>query len=663
MTRRASSRHLEHLLRAAHQGLLDLSATGASDVVFVREHRAPPSSFFDPLEEQALELGFVVATAPLPAEAGFDSLAAIVKSFALHARSAKSDDKGLFELLDAFGKERGRGAVDAFDEAAEAVGLSGDLARLCRAYLAAKRNDKLESRRLRAFLDGKEPSGEIAATPLSDRTAKRALADLSRLVRALGYEGTVLIARRSGQQTDLPPAQRESAYTVLRELADNADGPRGMIATRLYVSGADELFQGARSIEENTPLSMRILEGELAGPRAGLLPHATVVHLEPAYGEDGTPDDADIEPRAPEAVGPRRAKALASVVRASMGLPPLTQLDDLTVGYEKVDETLDRLFEHASNEGSVFSLLAGEYGSGKTHLLMHVTARALTDKRPVLRLSVERLDTDLGNPQRHLRRLIEGALLPGAGTPSPLDRLAAWMRSDAATARLRATIEAVGESSDGASGASRKALAALDEGPSALEALLAGHDLATKAGSANYRQDAYGRLLLWIELFERLDGCAGPVVIIDEAENLYRGGTSRPERRTALRSLGFYCGGSLPRTCVIFAVTPETLALLREEAEEMLDDITEQRTLLPCEDVTMLRRRLLKARPMQVAKLGRPELAELADKIRAVHGAARGTVRDKEWDAWVERSVKRVDQPRELVRAAITRLEAQWWIS
>ena len=94
MTRRASSRHLENLLSAAHQGLLDLSATGASDVVFVREHRAPPSSFFDPLEEQALELGFVVATAPLPAEAGFDSLAAIVKGFALHLRSAKCDDKG-----------------------------------------------------------------------------------------------------------------------------------------------------------------------------------------------------------------------------------------------------------------------------------------------------------------------------------------------------------------------------------------------------------------------------------------------------------------------------------------------------------------------------------------------------------------------------------------
>jgi formate dehydrogenase len=36
------------------------------------------------------------------------------------------------------------------------------------------------------------------------------------------------------------------------------------------------------------------------------------------------------------------------------------------------------------------------------------------------------------------------------------------------------------------------------------------------------------------------------VLLIDEAENLYRGGTSRLERRTALRSLSFYCGGMLP---------------------------------------------------------------------------------------------------------------------
>ena len=42
-------------------------------------------------------------------------------------------------------------------------------------------------------------------------------------------------------------------------------------------------------------------------------------------------------------------------------------------------------------------------------------------------------------------------------------------------------------------------------------------------------------------------GPDAPVLILDEAENLYRVGVSRPERRTALRSLAHYCGGALLR--------------------------------------------------------------------------------------------------------------------
>jgi hypothetical protein len=199
-------------------------------------------------------------------------------------------------------------------------------------------------------------------------------------------------------------------------------------------------------------------------------------------------------------------------------------------------------------------------------------------------------------------------------------------------------------------------------GVRALRAVLLGHDLEEKPSNPNYRLDAYARLLLWIELFERLDGCAGPVVIIDEAENLYRTGTSKPERRTALRSLGFYCGGSLPNACVVLAVTPETLELLREEADVMLDDITEQRTVLACEDVTMLRHRLLRARPLRVASLDRPELEELAQRVRTVHASARGAVRDREWNRWLPEAIAAVESPRELVRAVVARLEARYFV-
>ena len=91
-------------------------------------------------------------------------------------------------------------------------------------------------------------------------------------------------------------------------------------------------------------------------------------------------------------------------------------------------------------------------------------------------------------------------------------------------------------------------------------------DLVDKPASASYRKDAYARLQLWLDLLARLEGCEGPVLIVDEAENLYRMGVSRSERRTALRSLAHYCGGALPRATVILAVTPDTLTALRDEA-------------------------------------------------------------------------------------------------
>ncbi len=657
MAKKAPSSQVERLLAAQEQGLRDLAATGASDVVFVREHRAPPSMLFDRLEEQALALGFAVASTAVGHEHGFESLDVVLRGFVAQLRIAEQEERGLVALVDAFAKSAGKRALQRFDDGAEAHGLSGDLARLCRAYVAA-REDRTEVKRIRAFLEGREAppaddDGPLGA--LTARTAKRTLADLSRLVRALGHAGLVLITRRAGLLTELPPAQREGAYTVLRELVDNADGPRGAIATRVYVSGGDELFDSRRAISENAPLATRTLDDLPEAARAIPLPHATVVHLQAP----------EIEPepvlREPDDVGPHRRRALAAIIRASMGLPPLDLLAQLTVGYESVDAALDKLFEHTENAGSVFSLLSGDYGTGKTHMLLHVTARALSERRPVLRLSVERLDTDLGNPQRHLRRLIEGALLPGIGAPSPLDRLEHWRASDAGARKLRKALLAVGEGEGDAAAAANKAMREWGVGERELSVFMGAFDLESKAGNPNYRQDAYGRLLLWLELLERLDGTAGPLVLIDEAENLYRGGTSRPERRTALRSLAFYCGGSLPRACVIFAVTPETLGMLREEAEAMLDDITEQRTVLSCEDVTMLRRRLLRARPIEVARLSKDGLTELATRVRAVHASARGAVRDAEWGEFVAGLVSHRPTPREVVRGAVTRLETLWW--
>jgi hypothetical protein len=113
---------------------------------------------------------------------------------------------------------------------------------------------------------------------------------------------------------------------------------------------------------------------------------------------------------------------------------------------------------------------------------------------------------------------------------------------------------------------------------------------------------------------------------------------------------------------VILAVTPETLDMLREEAEEMLSEVTEQRTVLAWEDVTMLRRRLLRAKPIEVAKLGKAELAELADRVREIVVGARGAVRDADWDDFVAALVTGRPTARRVVRGVVTRLESLWWL-
>ncbi|MBL9022082.1 MAG: DUF2791 family P-loop domain-containing protein [Myxococcales bacterium] len=662
--RKSSSAQIEAALAAAEQGLLDLAAAEAADVVFVREHDVGPSSFFDPLEARALELGFAVSSVVVGVDHGFEALDDVVRGFVRNLRASDTEEKGITALLEAFADKRGKRVLERFDEAAESAELGGDVAIVARSFLAAAKEGRREARLVRGFFEGADVAADLdgASGVFSARTAKRALAQITRLVRALGYEGTLLITRRAGALAELSPARREGAYTVLRELIDNAEGTRGMIASRLYVSGGDELFAGSHALGENRPLATRVLWGagdadEDEEPRDPL-PHAPVLHLEARDGEEPR-----VGVRVPEKPTAARVKAVRALVRVSAGLPPGELLTKLTVGYEAVDEVLDKLFETASNAGSVFSLLSGAYGSGKTHLLLHVTARALADKRPVLRLGVERLDADLGNPQRHFRRLVEGAMLPGAGAPSLLDRLAAWRRSDALARKLARALEEIAESEADAAPAAKRALrASTSEEPHALEACLLGLDLEARTNGASYRYDAYARLLLWLELCERLDGTAGPVLLIDEAENLYKAGTSRPERRTALRSLAFYCGGALPRACVILAVTPETLEMLREEAADMLAEVTEQRTLLAWEDVTMLRRRLLRAKPIEVAKLGKAHLAELAGRAREIGVAARGAVRDPDWDDFVEGVVSGRPSARRVVRAAVTRTESLWWL-
>src|SRR5262249_25994156 len=160
--------------------------------------------------------------------------------------------RGLFALLDAFALRHGARAAARFDERADALSAAGDLITLARAYIASAGPARNEKKRLVAWLDGTE-LGRAAEAPrvvggLAARTAKRGLTEFTRLVRLLGHRGTLLVFRDGDALLHLPPARRESAYTVLRELIDNTDGGRGMVTTRIALLGSTALFEGARSL-------------------------------------------------------------------------------------------------------------------------------------------------------------------------------------------------------------------------------------------------------------------------------------------------------------------------------------------------------------------------------------------------------------------------------
>lgn len=646
----------EPLLRAHRQALVDLALARTSEVTFVEAEPECAPDVALALTAASAELGFVTARVSLRAHP-IAALEDVVRAVALSVRGRDASIVGLRGMLEAFGRVQRRRAVEAFDAACDVEGARGDLVVLCRAYLAARQAPRRELDRLAAWLEGvslsRTEEAEGILSQLESRTARQTLGQLSRLVRALGATGLVVLLDEAEACAKLPERRRDDAYTVLRELVDDGDSPRGLVATRVLVVGGPALFRGPRALGTLTPLGLRVLGGRAAAA-APHQPYLVAV-------QRGVLRDV----HAPQ---PEEAAHVRWLVRAAHGLPPIEAVAGMTVGSERIDATVDRLFEHASHQGSVFAALTGAYGSGKTHLLLHLEERALADARPVLRLSLERLDGDLGNPQRHLRRLLGTSAVRLGRAPEPvslLDVLDHWVRDEARATRLVAVLREIsdegGDAGRAAARALREATAAGKKGRArALTSFLGARGLDDKPGGPTYRLDAYRRLLLWLSLLERLESRKGPVLLVDEAENLMRR-SSHAEQRTALRSLAFYCGGALPSACVVLAITPEAFAQLRAATAGLVRELSGQETILACEDVVMLGRRLSKLAPVEVPALGRPQLRALAQRVRATHATVRGPTADAGWDAFVGAQTASADTPRHYVRALLDRLEQTWW--
>lgn len=576
---------------------------------------------------------------------------------------------GLLGMLDRFHERHGRRSVERFDESASSSEAAGDLTALCRQYLGAlvdaEGKPDLARRAFTAWQDGVEPPRKArnrnVRRSLSERTAQRSLGELSRVVRALGHRGTFIILSEGDALASRTDRQREKGYTVLRELVDNFDGWGGASATRVLLAGQSPLFEGPHSILSVVPLRMRL---EIPSNAEPVPPHRSWTTL-----AAGTARRRHRAIAAPENPG-----GLRNLIRISEGLPPTEKVTHMSVGQERLDRTIRRLFEVVGRAGSFFSVLVGEYGSGKTHLMMHLAERAHEDRRPVFWLNLERTNIDLGNPARHLSRFLEHSELPLRGRPNTLALAGRWTRSKAAVIALEARLIEVGSGEGHAATAARKAMRVAENARDpgfALENFLTGADLDARPGDASYRLDAYRRIFLWFELLARQEGhepsdpqagrWRAPVILIDEAENLYTSGRPPASRRTSLRSLSFYCGGALPGACVIMAMTPPAFEAMKREARDLLAEAGDMDTTLELEDVNRFRRSLHGLKPDPVKPLTAPERAELCERVRRMHRSVRGPVELADWNDRMKRAVVAHASPRTLIRALVDELESTWW--
>jgi hypothetical protein len=649
---------IEDELGRQDQALLDLSHSRTVAVSLVHcSTEKREAQLVRRLAARARAQNFVTAQVSL-LEVNLDTFEQLVRTLAegLFAPGAPRPG-GLLQLLDRYWERRGTRAALRFQEAAEAAGAEGDLKALCHAYLEADGEARSEIRAYHAWLDGTEP-GKRSRNPqvraaLNPQTAQRALGELSRIMVALGYSGLAIYLHDGDAVTRRTTRQREKAYTVLRELVDNFDTGNGAVGVRILITGTERLFEGARSLASLAPLLARL---EIASDAEPPPPHRSWTSL--------VRDPYEYVHRRAERAPDAKRASLRTLIRISQGLPPLEAVTSMSVGHERIDRDIDRLFEHADASGSVFTALVGDYGSGKTHLLMHLAERALADGHPVFWLNLERLNLDLGNPARHFQRLLEHSVLPLRRRPTALEQASRWTRS---AVKLRSLCHALGEIACAQAEVAvpaRKALqianAAAEPG-TALESFLIGRDLRERSAAKGYRQDAYRRLLLWLELLAKLEGCRGPVVLIDEAENLYTTGSGRTARRAALRSLAFYCGGALPNACVVIAITPPALAQLRREARELLGEVDEQSGTLEWEDAPMFKRRLQRLEPELVPALSKKQRYELAELVRSTHRGVRGPIEFEDWERRVKDVVREHHSPRAVIRTLVDELEASWW--
>jgi hypothetical protein len=128
------------------------------------------------------------------------------------------------------------------------------------------------------------------------------------------------------------------------------------------------------------------------------------------------------EPAPVAAAAPADVPALAEPAQLQLlealrlGTVPADGLDLYTVGRERELAAAEADLAECVRAGGSARVVLGDYGSGKTHLLEHIAARALAEGFVVARASLDPVDVPASHPRRVYRPLASELAYPGGET-------------------------------------------------------------------------------------------------------------------------------------------------------------------------------------------------------------------------------------------------------
>jgi hypothetical protein len=344
-------------------------------------------------------------------------------------------------------------------------------------------------------------------------------------------------------------------------------------------------------------------------------------------------------------------------------------LDELTVVPERVLTVLGD-FLSAGRDGR-WLIVAGDYGTGKTHSLSLIRELGLRSGFATCYLSADGYGSTLNQPQRFLHALLSTLESPGHRGRRYEDLIHGILLDPNGVGTLRDIVGphlVTGREIDREVNLHIELLAAAagrpgahDRSASSRERIsyhLCGHSIAHRAGP-DVRTMAYVLIRIAQDMMVRT-GARGLLVLIDEVESIYTK-LSVQSRPGAYRVLAALCESRFLRACsVALAMTPDACRELSAAIPGMLSDAVAS----PYEPVPSLARALaagsiltLQCQPLT------PEIrVQLLERVRNLYRRAYPGALDldrfeENWSAHVERWAAREVPVRLLVRQAVDVLD------